>query len=282
LLCDVLDIPRSSYYHQRKRRSRPPSDRQKANLALLGQIEAVFTKHKGRYGSPRVHAELKKQQVACSLGRVKRLMRREGLYALSTPKYRSKRERPEITETRNLLAEGLEITAINQLWHADITYIPTDEGWLYLAGVIDGFSKRIVGYAMNGNMKTDLVVQALRNAVTKRKPAPGLIQQSDRGSQYTSYRYQKELASQAICASFTGKGACFDNAVIESFWATLKRELVYPQKRFATRDEARSAIFEFIEIYYNRERLHSSLAYETPEGYESLPQAPTASAPLAA
>ncbi len=271
VLCNVLEVPKSSYYHALRRRQ-VPSKREKASLALLEQIKTVFTKHKGRYGSPRVHAELNKQEVPCSLGRVKRLMRREGLYAVNTPKYRSKRERPEITETRNLLTEGLEITAINQLWHVDITYIPTDEGWLYLAGVIDGFSKRIVGYAMDGNMKTDLVVQALRSAVTKRKPAPGLIQQSDRGSQYTSYLYQKELASQAIYASFTSKGACFDNAVIESFWATLKRELVYPRQRFATRDEARSAIFEFIEIYYNRERLHSSLAYETPEHFEYLKQ----------
>ena len=264
-------MPKSRYYHARQRRQ-VPSEREKANLALLEQIKTVFTKHKGRYGSPRVHAELNKQEVTCSLGRVKRLMRREGLYAVSTPKYCAKRERPEITETRNLLAEGLEITAINQLWHVDITYIPTDEGWLYLAGVIDGFSKRIVGYAMDGNMQTDLVVQALQSAVTKRKPAPGLIQQSDRGSQYTSHIYQRELASQAICASFTGNGACFDNAVIESFWATLKRELVYPRERFATRDEARAAIFEFIEIYYNRERLHSSLGFETPEGFEVINQ----------
>ncbi len=276
----MLGVPKSSYYHALRRQV--PSKREKANLALLGQIKTVFTKHKGRYGSPRVHAELNKQRVACSLGRVKRLMRREGLCAVNTPKYRPKRERPEVTETRNLLQEGLEITAINQLWHVEITYIPTDEGWLYLAGVIDVFLKRIVGYAMDGNMKTDLVVQALRSAVTKRKPAPGLIQQSDRGSKYTSYRYQRELASQAICASFTGKGACFDNSVIESFWATLKRELVYPRERFATRDEARAAIFEFIEIYYNRERLHSSLGYQTPEAYESLTQAPAALAPLAA
>jgi len=209
-------------------------------------------------------------------------MRCEGLYAVNTPKYRTKRERPEITETRNLLAEGLEITAIDQLWHVDITYIPTDEGWLYVAGVIDGFSKRIVGCAMAEHMRTDLVVQALQSAVIKRKPAPGLIHQSDRGSQYTSYRYQKQLASQAICASFTGKGACFDNAVIESFWATSKRELVHPRERFVTRDAARAAIFEFIEIYYNRERLHSSLGYQTPEVYESLKQVPTALAPLAA
>ena len=265
-----------------RQRRQAPSERAKANLALLEQIKTVFTKHKGRYGSPRVHAELTKQEVPCSLGRVKRLMRREGLYAVSTPKYCPKRERPEVTETRNLLKEGLEITAINQLWHVDITYILTDEGWLYLAGVIDGFSKRIVGYAMNEQMKADLVVQALRGAVQRRKPAPGLIHQSDRGSQYTSHVYQKELASQAMCASFTGKGACFDNAVIESFWATLKRELVYSGKRFATREEARTAIFEFIEIYYNRERLHSSLGYQTPEVYESLPQPPGALVPLAA
>ncbi len=281
LLCEVLAVPKSSYYHARQRRQ-VPSEREKANLALLEQIKTVFTKHKGRYGSPRVHAELKKQQVPCSLGRVKRLMRCEGLYAANIPKYRPKRERPEITETRNLLAEGLEITAINQLWHVDITYIPTDEGWLYVAGVIDGFSKRMVGYAMAEQMKSELVVQALQSAVTKRNPAPGLIHQSDRGSQYTSHRYQTKLVAQGMLPSFTGKGACFDNAVIESFWATLKRELVRPQKRFATRKEARTAIFEFIEIYYNRERLHSSLGYQTPEVYESLKQAPAALAPLAA
>lgn len=282
ILCEVLAVPRSSYYHARQRRQ-APSEREKANLALLAQIKTVFSNHKGRYGSPRVHAELKRQQVACSLGRVKRLMRREGLYAVNTPKYRSKRERPEVTETRNLLLQdGLEITAINQLWHVDITYIPTAEGWLYLAGVIDGFSKRMVGYAMAEHMKTELVVQALRGAVQRRKPAPGLVHQSDKGSQYTSHLYQRELASQAMCASFSGKGACFDNAVIESFWATLKRELVCPGKRFATREEARTAIFEFIEIYYNRERLHSSLSYQTPEVYESLQPPPEALAPLAA
>ncbi len=218
-------------------------------------------------------------------------MRREGLYAVTTPKYRARRERSEVVETRNLLLqEGLEITAVNQLWHVDITYIPTAEGWLYLAGVIDGFSKRVVrrlgaslnGYAMSDNLKTDLVMQALRGAVKRRKPAPGLIHQSDRGSQYTSGFYQRELTAQAICASFTGKGACFDNAVIESFWATLKRELIYPRERFATRDEARAAIFEFIEVYYNRERLHSSLNYETPEVYEYLKRLPEALAGLAA
>ena len=294
VLCHVLGVPKSSYYHALRRRQ-VPSKREKANLALLGQIKGVFTKHKGRYGSPRVHAELNKQRVACSLGRVKRLMRREGLYAVNTPKYRSKRERPEVTETRNLLQDGLEITAIDQLWHVDITYIPTDEGWLYLAGVIDGFSKRVVGYAIAEHMKTELVVHALQSAVTKRKPAPGLIHQSDRGGQYTSYLYGAKLAAQGMLPSFTGKGACFDNAVIESFWrtrptraglcpfwATLKRELVYSRERFATRAEARAAIFEFIEIYYNRERLHSSLGFETPEHFEVIKQRVDTSVGLAA
>lgn len=202
---------------------------------------------------------------------------------MNTPKYRSKRERPEVIETRNLLLQdGHEITATNQLWHVDITYIPTNEGWLYLAGVIDGFSKRIVGYAMADHMRTDLVVQALQSAVIKRNPAPGLIHQSDRGSQYTSHRYQTNLVAQGMLPSFTGKGACFDNAVIESFWATLKRELVHPQERFATRDAARAAIFEFIEIYYNRERLHSSLGYQAPEVYEFIRQPSTCPAGLAA
>lgn len=210
-------MPKSTYYYQRNGRLRPPSEREKANATLLAQVEAVFAKHKGRYGSPRIHAELKKQQVTCSLGRVKRLMRRAGLYAVNTPKYCSKRERPEAIETRNLLRKGLEITGIDQLWHVDITYIPTDEGWLYLAGVMDGFSKRVVGYAMAEHMKTELVVQALQSAVTKRKPAPGLIHQSDRGGQCTSHRYGSKLAAQGMLPSFTGRGACFDNAVIESF-----------------------------------------------------------------
>ena len=268
MLCEVLGVARSSYYHWRSRRHQEPSERERKNTELLEKIKAVFERNKGRYGSPRVHAELKKQQVACSLGRVKRLMRKKGLYAVSSKKVHFKRERCDL-ETRNLLLEQPRPTAINQVWHVDITYLPTAEGWLYLAGVIDGFSKRVVGYAMAGHMKTDLVLQALRSATTRRKPPPGLIHHSDRGSQYTSYAYQHELAAHKMLPSFTGKGACFDNAVIESFWSTLKRELVYPIERFATRDDARVAVFEYTEVYYNRERLHSSLNYETPDTFET-------------
>ncbi len=194
-------------------------------------------------------------------------MRREGFYAVSAKRYRSKRERCDL-ETKNLLLKRPRPTAINQIWHVDITYLPTAEGWLYLAGVMDGFSKRIIGYAMAEHMKTDLVLQALRAATTRRKPPPGLTHHGDRDSQYTSYTYQRELAACKMLPSFTGKGACFDNAVMESFWSTLKRELVYPAGRFATRDEARVAVFEYTEVYYNRERLHSSLNYETPDTFE--------------
>ena len=199
------------------------------------------------------------------------LLRRGGLYAISSKKYRAKRERCKL-ETQNLLLEKGRPTAINQVWHADLTYIPTAESWLYLAGVIDGFSKRVVGYAMSDNMKTNLVKQALRSATTRRKPPPGLIHHGDRGSQYTSYAYGRELEAHKMLPSFTGEGACFDNAVIENFWSTLKRELVYPIERFANRDDARVAAFEYIEVYYNRERLHSSLNYETPDAFELLRQ----------
>ena len=280
LLCDLMQVARSSFYAYLKRRSAEPSQRQKENEVLLDKIKIIFEASKQRYGSPRIHAALQQQGERCSLGRVKRLMRRAGLYAVSGKKFKPKRERTAKLETKNLLLEhNIRPTTINQVWHTDITYVPTAEGWLYLAGVMDGFSKRLVGYAMDSNMKTDLVILALRSAVTRRKPGKGLIHHGDRGAQYTSYRYQHELDSQNMLASFTGTGACLDNAVMESFWATLKKELVYPSEPFKTRDEARRAIFEYIEVFYNRERLHSSLLYKTPEGFE-LTQQPQSEALL--
>ena len=271
LMCQLLKVARSSYYAYLNRKDEP-SKRERANKHLLAKIKIIFTKHKKRYGSPRIHKALGQQGESCSLGRVKRLMRKNGLYALSNKKYKPKQEKARVINTQNLLLdENTKPTAINQVWHSDITYIPTDEGWLYLAGVMDGFSRRLVGYAMDDTMKTELVLQALRSAVTRRKPSKGLIHQSDKGAQYTSYAYQQELRNQSMQASFTGTGACLDNAIIESFWATLKKELVH-QCHFKTRDEARLAIFEFIEVYYNRERLHSSLLYQTPHGFELAQQ----------
>jgi putative transposase len=187
---------------------------------------------------------------------------------VSARKSKQKQEKAEVTNTKNLLLEPAnKPTAINQVWHRDITYVPTDEGWLYLAGVMDGFSKYFVGYAMADPMKTALIIQALHSAVTRRNPDKGLIHHSDKGSQYTSYQFQAELDSHNMRASFTGTGACLDNAISESFWATLKKELIY-QYHFKTRDEARLAIFEHIEVFYNRECLHSSLLYQTPHGFE--------------
>jgi putative transposase len=269
LMCRVLKVARSSYYaYTRRVVNSELGKREQSNAILLEKVRIIFEQSKQRYGSPRVHRKLLQQGERCSLGRVKRLMRRAGLYAVSARKYKPKQESAEVTDTKNLLLEPAnKPTAINQVWHSDITYVPTDEGWLYLAGVMDGFSKRMVGYSMAEHMKTDLVIQALHSAVTRRNPGPQLIHHSDKGSQYTSYRFQAELGNHHIRASFTGTGACLDNAIIESFWATLKKELIY-QTHFRTRDEARLAIFEYIEVFYNRERLHSSLLYQTPHGFE--------------
>jgi len=268
LMCHLLEVSRSSYYAFIKGQICKPSERKTNNDILFGKIKIIFERNKRRYGSPRVYRKLLQQGERCSLGRVKRLMRQAGLYALSARKHKPKQEKAEVTDTKNLLLDPAnKPTAINQVWHSDITYVPTDEGWLYLAGVMDGFSKRMVGYAMSDNMKTDLVIQALHSAITRRKPSKGLIHHSDKGSQYTSYRFQHELKHHHMQASFTGTGACVDNAIIESFWATLKKELIY-QTHFKTRDEARLAIFEYLEVFYNRERLHSSLLYQTPHGFE--------------
>jgi putative transposase len=270
MMCRLLEVARSSYYAYRNTPTKEPSVGARNNEELLEKIKTLFEQNKRRYGSPRVHRKLLQQGEKCSLGRVKRLMRQAGLYALSAKKYKPKQEKAEVTDTRNLLLEPAnKPTAINQVWHSDITYVPTDEGWLYLAGVMDGFSKYFVGYAMADHLKTDLVIQALRSAITRRNPDPQLIHHSDKGSQYTSYRFQAELNSHKMRASFTGTGACLDNAIIESFWATLKKELIY-QCHFKTRDEARLAIFEYIEVFYNRERLHSSLLYQTPHGFELM------------
>ena len=270
LMSRLLEVSRSSYYAFINGQIRKPSERKTNNEILLGKIKIIFEQSKQRYGSPRVHRKLLQQDERCSLGRVKRLMRQAGLYAVNAKKHKPKQEKAEVTETKNLLLEPANRpTAINQVWHSDITYIPTDEGWLYLAGVIDGYSKYMVGYAMSDTMKTDLVIQALHSAITRRKPNQGLIHHSDKGSQYTSYRFQDELKHHHMQASFTGTGACFDNAIIESFWATLKKELIY-QTHFKTRDQARLAIFEYIEVFYNRERLHSSLLYQSPHGFELI------------
>jgi putative transposase len=268
-LCEFLQVSRSGYYAYLKHQ---PSQREQDNDELVKVIKDIHQQSRQRYGSPRIHKTLQAQGKEPSLGRVKRLMRREGMYSIVTPEFKPKlyQEQQSGLEMTNLLKqESGEITTINQVWYVDITYVHTLEGWLFLAGVIDGFSKRMVGYAMADHMKTDLVIQALRMAVKHRRPDEGLIHHSDKGTQYTSYAYQAELAAWGMKPSFTGTGACLDNVYIESFWATLKKELVYTTT-FATRKEARAAIFEFTEVFYNRYRLHSALDYKSPASFEAL------------
>lgn len=267
-LSKALKVSRSGYYDYLKHQ---PSKRELVNQQLLENIKDIHQQSRQTYGSPRIHKTLQVQGKTPSLGKVKRLMRKEGIYSIVTPDFKPKLQEdvvPGLSMTNLLKQEPFEITTINQVWYVDITLIKTLEGWLYLAGVIDGFSKRVVGYAMADHMKTDLVIQALRMAVKHRRPPKGLIHHSDKGSQYTSYAYQDELSAWGMRPSFTGTGACLDNAFIESFWATLKKELVY-QTTFTTQEEARSAIFEFIEVFYNRFRLHSSLDYTSPATFEA-------------
>jgi transposase InsO family protein len=267
-MCKVLKVSRSGYYDYLRHE---PSRCEKANEALLDNIRTIHEQSKQTYGSPRIYKQLQAEGKDASLGKVKRLMRQEGIYSIVTPDFKPKvqdDQHPGLTMTNLLKQDVTEITTINQVWYVDITYIHTLGGWLFLAGVMDGFSKRVVGYAMADHMKTDLLIQALRMAVKHRRPEAGLIHHSDKGTQYTSHAYQSELSTWGMKPSFTGTGACLDNAYIESFWATLKKELVY-QTTFSTRQEARAAIFEFIEVFYNRYRLHSSLNYTSPATFEA-------------
>ncbi len=267
LMCILFSVSRSGFYGYLARVCRGSSQREREDATLLAQIKEIFEENRKRYGSPRIHAELRKRRVVCSLKRVKRLMCEAGIYAISKRKYQHRKTPEALLETTNLLVPKPNISAANQVWYTDITMIKTTEGWLYLAAVMDAYSKQIVSYAMDDNMKTDLVIQALRRATKQRQISKGLIHHSGKGSQYTSYAYQRELAAWGMRPSFTGTGACLDNAYIESFFATLKKELVY-QTTFATREEARLAVFEFIEGYYNRWRLHSSLGYQSPTEFE--------------
>ena len=265
-LCQSLGVSRSGYYTSLKWR---PSKRQQDDVTLLDVIREIHRQSAQCYGSPRIHQALVQQGKLCSLGRVKRLMRLAGVYARLGKRSRSKRVKRDIEVMKNLLKqEAVEVTAINQLYYADITLIPTQEGWLYLAAVMDAYSRRIVGYAMNDNMQTDLIIQALRMATKQRHPPKGLIHHSDRGSQFTSHAFARELAAWGFRQSFTATGACLDNAYIESFFATLKKELVY-QTTFSNRKEARKALFAYINVTYNRYRLHSSLGYQSPDAFEA-------------
>ena len=264
-MCRVLRVSRSGYYAWKQR---PPSKRERANLELLAQIRAAYQLSRKTYGSPRVHAYLRRTGVLCGRNRVARLMKLHRIAARKAHKWHpvTTRPSPGARTAPNLLNREFEASKPNQKWVSDITYIDTAEGWLYLASILDLHSRLVVGWAMADQMSVDLVEDAWKMALLNRQPVHGLLHHSDRGSQYTSEAYQRHMAALHCSVSMSRTGNCYDNAVMESFFATLKTECAATQ--FVCKAEARSAIFEYIEGWYNRQRLHSSLDYLSPVEFE--------------
>ena len=264
LLCRVLGVSRS-WFHSWQRTAPERAARAARHEALIKEIRSIFEESKQRYGAPRIHAELRDRGHRVSRKLVAKLMKENGI---RPP--RRKRRKPMTTDSRhdygiapNLLDRNFEITAPDTVWLADISYIPTDEGWLYLAAVKDLGTMEIVGWSMSERLKSTLCEDALKMAIRNRRPPKGLIHHSDRGVQYACGEYQKLLGMHGMTPSMSRKGNCLDNAPMESFFGALKTEMVH-RTRFRTRREARAALFEYIEIFYNRQRRHSSIGYRTP------------------
>jgi putative transposase len=244
------------------------SDRAKENMRLLTKIKTIHAESRQTYGSPRIHAVLSHQDEMCSRKRVARLMKQSGLQAKMRKRYKlTTQANPKAKAAPNLLQQDFTAKMPNQRWVTDITYIATAEGWLYMAAVLDLFSRRIVGLAMSERMSVDLVLNALNQAVIHRQPPAGLTHHSDKGSQYRSKDFQKQLALYCMVVSMSGTGNCYDNAAMESFFHTLKTEHTYFE-HYITREQARQSIFEYVEVFYNRKRLHSTLGYCSPMAFE--------------
>jgi putative transposase len=267
VMCQVLEVSRSGYHAWR---GRPVNAQASRRAELAEKIRAIFIASRGTYGSPRIHLELLAAGEQVDRKTVAKVMKQAGLIATSPRSFvpTTTDSKHDLPIARNRLKRNFEASAPNQKWCADITYIPTKEGWLYLACVMDCFSRMIVGWSMSDSLAGPLVNAALRMAFARRKPSAGLIHHSDRGCQYAARIYQTLLASHGILPSMSRPGCCYDNAMMESFYSTLKREAVYPAT-FATREEAKSAIFEYIEAFYNRKRRHSSLGYVSPQAFEA-------------
>src|SRR5579871_4668256 len=265
LMCRVLHVSAGGYYTWRHR---PASAQEQRRELLAGEIQVIHQEVKERYGSPPMHAELQARGQNCCVNTVAKLMRHHGIAAKSKRKFRCTTDsNHDLPVADNLLDRQFEPVAVNQVWVADITYIPTWEGWLYLAAVEDLYSRQIVGWSMSERITSRLVVDALALAVERRLPGEGLLAHSDRGSQYASDHYQRLLARHGITCSMSRRADCWDNAPMESFFASLKKELVHDAD-FVTRAEARAAIVEYIEVFYNTRRRHSSLGYVSPAEYE--------------
>jgi putative transposase len=266
-LCDLLGVSTSGYYDWARR---APSDRALSDAWLLEQIKQIHTENRGVYGAPRIHAELRLGRgIHVGRKRVERLMREAGLSGLISRKRRRTTLRvPGVRVADDLVERNFRPAAPNVLWLADVTYLRTWEGWLYLAAVQDAFSRRIVGWAMADHMRAELVVDALQMALARRRPQPGLVHHSDQGSQYVSLAFGQAARDAGIARSMGSKGDCFDNAVAESFFATLKKELVH-RHSWPTRRELSSAVFDYTEAFYNRQRRHSTLGMLSPEQFEN-------------
>lgn len=265
-LCESFAVSKSGYYDWCKAAD---SQRAQQDRVFAEQIKVVHARSRGTYGSPRITHELKTKGVTVGHNRVARLMREEGVVGRHRCRYRvmTTDSRHNHPIAPNHLAQ-IKVSRPNQAWVSDITYVHTEEGWLYVAGIMDCFSKAIVGWAMESFIDTKLTLGALEMAIQHRQPGPGLLLHSDRGVQYASEAYRAALTKHALVPSMSRKANCYDNAAMESFWSTLKNELIH-RTRFATRLEAKRAIFDYIEVFYNRQRLHSSIGYNSPLDYES-------------
>ena len=262
---NVLKVSPSGFYAWL---GRPESKQAKTRGRLTVLIEAIHQESRKTYGSPRVHAELKSRGETCCLNTVARYMRENDIAAKTKRKFKQTTDsKHKLPIAENLLNRQFTQSEPNRAWVSDITYVPTREGWLYLATVQDLFSRKIVGWAMSHRIDRQLVMDALRMAVSNRHPPPGLLHHSDRGSQYASGDYQELLKEYGMTCSMSRKGNCWDNAVMESFYRSIKTELIY-HEAFLAREDARRAIFEYIEVFYNRVRRHSTLGYLSPLQYE--------------
>ena len=267
MMCELFEVSRSGYYAWR---GRPTSARAGRRVELIEQIDKAHDASRGTYGSPRITLELKDQGIAVCENTVARYMRESGIFVKPRRRFV-----PQTTDSEhdhpiapNRLDQNFAAAAPNQKWACDLTYIWTDEGWVYLSVVIDLFSRKIIGWSMSDHLRASGVTEALSMAIGQRRPGKGLIHHSDRGVQYACALYRSTLEKHQITCSMSRRGNCYDNAMTESFFATLKTELVHRQ-RYHTRAQARGSLFEWIECWYNRRRRHSSLGYLSPEAFEA-------------
>lgn len=264
-MCRVLKVSRRGYYSWL---GRPASLRSIANQSLLVEIKRIFERYRCVYGAPRIYRVLREKGIDCGLNRVARLMRQAGLIPRTIRKFRKTTDsRKSYSPAPNILNRDFAANKPNRKWVSDVTFIGTREGWLYLAVVLDLYSRKVVGWSMGARLTTELAQRAMRHAIEHRIPESGLIAHSDRGMEYYAGDYQRLLKHHGMVCSMSGKGDCHDNAVVESFFHTLKVEQVYHDD-YHTRDEARSVLFDYIELFYNRQRKHSYIGYQSPVDYE--------------